>query len=131
MIAIDTNILVRHIIQDDAEQSKKASDLIKKYSGIESSIFINNVVICEVAWVLESVYNFSKQQIIEVLKAILTSFEFCFEDLQVLWISLIEFEKSSADFPDILIGQINKSKNASTTYTFDKKASSLSYFTKL
>ena len=131
MIAIDTNILVRHITQDDAEQSKKASDLIKKYAGVESSILINNVVLCEVVWVLESVYKFSKHQIIEVLKAILTSFEFCFEDYKILWQSVLEMEKSSADFSDILIGQINKSKNSISTYTFDKSASSLGYFTKI
>lgn len=130
MIGIDTNILVRHLTQDDESQSKVASDLIEKHSGIESNIFINNIVLCELVWVLDRGYKYSKQEIIEVLKAILTSIEFCFEDHKILWISILDFEKSNADFSDILIGQINKAKNCTSTYTFDTNASTLNYFTK-
>ncbi len=130
MIGIDTNILVRHLTQDDELQSRIASDLIEKYSGLEGNIFVNNIVLCELVWVLTKGYKYPKQEIIEVLKAILTSIEFCFEDHKILWISILDFEKSSADFSDTLIGQINKSKNCISTYTFDNAASALSYFTK-
>lgn len=130
MIGIDTNILVRHLTQDDELQSKIASDLIEKYARQEGNLFINNIVLCELTWVLAKGYKYSKQEIIEVLKAILTSIEFCFEDHKILWISILDFEKSSADFSDILIGQLNKSKNCTSTYTFDTTASDLSYFTR-
>ena len=47
MIAIDTNILVRYLTQDDPKQAKAADKLLKKYFGKSLSIFINNIVICE------------------------------------------------------------------------------------
>ena len=60
MIAIDTNILVRYITQDDEIQSKAAEDLLSGYNEKPQSIFINNIVLCELIWVLERGYKYSK-----------------------------------------------------------------------
>lgn len=129
MIGIDTNVLVRYLIEDDAIQSTKAIKLIDEYIGINEAIFINNIVVCELIWVLERGYKYSKDQVITVLKSILTTTEFCFEDHKILWISATEYVQSAAGFADILIGQLNAENDCSKTFTFDKKASSLSIFT--
>ncbi|WP_231555820.1 PIN domain-containing protein [Rickettsia hoogstraalii] len=84
MIGIDTNILIRYLTGDYKVQSIKAIELIEKYSGKENSIFINNIVICELVWVLERGYKYSKEQIISVLKEIFSTVEFSFENQQVL-----------------------------------------------
>lgn len=131
MIGIDTNILVRYITQDDEIQSRQATELIESAAGVYASIFINNIVLCELVWVLERGYKYSKQQVIEVLKAVLTSVEFCFEDHKILWTSVLDLEKSNADFSDILISKINNINNCTTSYTFDTNASSLACFTHL
>ena len=60
MIGIDTNILVRYLTKDDIEQAITASNLLEQYSGDESSVYINNIVLCEVIWVLESGYKYPK-----------------------------------------------------------------------
>ena len=44
MIAVDTNVLVRYLTQDDAEQAKAVDTLLKQYFGQSQSIFINNIV---------------------------------------------------------------------------------------
>ena len=129
MIGIDTNVLVRYLIEDDAIQSTKAIKLIDEYIGINDAIFINNIVVCELIWVLERGYKYTKDQVITVLKSILSTTEFCFEDHKILWISATEYVQSAAGFADILIGQLNAENDCSKTFTFDKKASSLSMFT--
>lgn len=128
MIGIDTNVLVRYLTQDDKVQSEKAAKLINKYVGKDNAIFINNIVICELIWVLERGYKYSKAQVITVLKEILTTMEFSFENHKNLWISALEYEKSTADFSDILIGKLNESNDCSKTHTFDTKAAMLATF---
>ena len=53
MIGIDTNILVRYFTQDNQEQAEIAEQIIKKYATSPNSLLINNIVICELIWVLE------------------------------------------------------------------------------
>ena len=129
MIAIDTNVLVRYLTNDDEIQSYKASQLLSSQAGSNNSIFINNIVICELIWVLERGYKYSKQQVTSAIKEILATVEFSFENHKILWTSIIEYEKSKADFSDILIGKLNISKNCTCTFTFDIDASTLSTFT--
>ncbi|HJD55763.1 MAG TPA: type II toxin-antitoxin system VapC family toxin [Rickettsia endosymbiont of Pyrocoelia pectoralis] len=131
MIGIDTNILVRYLTSDDKVQSIKATKLIERYFGQENSIFINNIVICELIWVLEKGYKYSKEQIISVLKEIFSTIEFSFENHQVLWLSVLEYENYKADFSDILIGKLNIFNGCSYTVTFDKAASELTMFNNL
>ena len=103
--------------------------LIDEYTDTKGAIFINNIVVCELIWVLERGYKYSKDQVIATLKSILTTVECCFEDHQILWKSATEYAGSATGFADILIGQFNAQNNCSQTFTFDKKASSLSMFT--
>ncbi|QQV74880.1 hypothetical protein H6P87_00422 [Rickettsia tillamookensis] len=128
MIGIDTNILIRYLTGDDKVQSIKATELIERYSGQENSIFVNNIVICELVWVLERGYKYSKEQIILVLKEIFSTVEFSFENQQVLWLSVLEYENYKADFSDILIGKLNIFNGCNYTVTFDKAASELTMF---
>ncbi|GAA5252814.1 hypothetical protein [Candidatus Rickettsia kedanie] len=51
-------------------------------------------------WVLEKGYKYSKGQIISVLKEIFSIVEFRFENQQVLWLSVLEYENDKTDFSD-------------------------------
>jgi predicted nucleic-acid-binding protein len=128
MIGIDTNILVRYLTQDDELQSTKATKLISNYSGKSEAIFINNIVLCELIWVLTRGYHYSKNQIITVLKEILLTIEFAFDNHKILWLSALEYENSTADFADILIGKLNILKGCKQNFTFDRKAADTSVF---
>ena len=124
MIGIDTNVLVRYLVQDDVTQSKKASDIIEK----EESIYINQIVLCETVWVLSRGYLCSKNVIIDVLEKILTIRQFEIEDKNTVWAAMHVFKNASADFSDCLIGVKNKHACCATTVTFDKKAALLGEF---
>ena len=98
MIAVDTNILVRYITNDDPEQSIVASELLNKYIGKEKSILINNIVLCELIWVLSKGYKYQKIDILKVLKLLVSSVEFAFENHEVTFLAMIEYEQADADF---------------------------------
>ena len=129
MIGLDTNVLVRYLTQDDEHQASLAAKIIKAYSGKPAALFINNIVICELIWVLERGYKYTRQQIANAIKQVLSTKEFAFENLDDIWFALSEFERNGADFSDALIGETNKSKGCDTTYSFDKKATTINSFT--
>jgi len=128
MIGIDTNILVRYLTQDDTEQAKAVEQLFNKYATAPQSVFINNIVLCELIWVLERGYKYSKEDITKVIKHILSTKEFNFENQELLWLSLNQYSQKKLDFSDALIGEINKSFGCTNTFTFDKAATTADNF---
>lgn len=128
MIGVDTNILVRHITQDDETQAAIVSRIFNHYKGKTRSIFISNIVLCELIWVLEGRYKYKKDEIIKTMHRILATIEFAFEEHSVLWCALLDYGKFDADFSDILIGKLNRQVSCSYTITFDKKAALLNDF---
>lgn len=131
MIAVDTNILVRYITNDDEEQAILATKLLDKYKGQEKSIFINNIVLCELIWVLLRGYKYKKSEIVRTLKLLLTSIEFEFENQELSLRATFEYEKADADFSDILIGITNHHLECTPTFSFDKNALKSKYFQEL
>jgi len=128
MIGIDTNILVRYLTQDDEAQSAIATKIINQYENNAESVFISNIVLCELIWVLERGYKYSKKEIVSVMQITLSTIEFAFEYHEILWLSLSDYEKYQADFSDILLGKINYLHGCEYTVTFDAKASNLKEF---
>lgn len=131
MIGIDTNVLVRYLVQDDVQQSKKATDFLLNHCTIGSPGFINCVVLSEVCWVLESRYKFPRKEISVALRAIIDCRQFRIENIQCVTLAIGMYERETFDFSDILIGEINKMNGCSWTITFDKKASKTSLFEEL
>lgn len=135
MIAIDTNVLLRYLLQDEQGQYAKAKQLI--LGG--QSVLITDVVLTEAIWTLKGKrYNLSKEQIIDVVHALFTEPNIRFEDDHAVWGALKDYintkpiksggKTRQADFADALIinkakryGQLNKD-DVLAIYTFDKAA---------
>lgn len=122
MKGIDANVLVRYIVQDDVEQSKLATLFIEKEATIESPVFINSIVMCEMVWVLESAYEYSRQEISKVIQQILRTREFQVHQPEILWQALFGYQHKGADFADHYIASSNAHEGCSYTVSFDKKA---------
>lgn len=128
MIGLDTNLLIRYIVRDDLSQTRIADRYIDNLSKNDVSLFLNNIVLCELVWVLEITYEYNKTQIISIIEKILETSEFEFEDTNAIWLALSAYKKSKSGFADALIGIINKLAGCTKTATFDKKAAKLLEF---
>ncbi|MGB6976609.1 MAG: type II toxin-antitoxin system VapC family toxin [Gammaproteobacteria bacterium] len=128
MKGIDTNVLVRYIVQDDPKQSQLASHFLEKEHAKEASIFINGIILCELVWVLETAYNYPKLDIAEVLEKILKTSHFFIYQPEILWKSLRNYRNDSLDFADSYIAHLNAANECEYTATFDKKAARLPLF---
>jgi predicted nucleic-acid-binding protein len=128
MIGLDTNVLVRHLVQDDPSQSRKATQVITKQCTRDDPGFINRVVLCELVWVLESAYGYSKDTIVPVLEKLLRTSQLKIEDVQAAWTAFRMYQKGKADFADCLLGATNRIGGCEWTVTFDQSASKLEGF---
>ena len=80
MIAADTNLLIHHLTQDEATQAGKVAELFEEAELREEPIFIAQIVLCEVCWVLKAVFGFKKPQICLALQGLLDDGTFYIEE---------------------------------------------------
>ena len=128
MIGLDTNVLVRYLVQDDLQQAQKASTMIWTRCTLEQPCFINRIVLCELVWVLETAYQYERNTIADVLERILRTQQFVIENVDIAWTAWRTFCQNRADFADCLLGCSNRQYTCETTYTFDRDASRLEDF---
>jgi len=128
MKALDTNILVRLLVADDAVQAKKNRQLLKKIENNKDELFITVLVVIELIWVLESVYSIARKDIIDAIDDMLQMPIFKFEQQTTLHAFTNMALTNNIDLSDLLISISAKLLKCQTTLTFDKKASKFEYF---
>lgn len=121
MIGLDTNVLVRYIMQDDAKQSAKATRLVESLTAAEPG-FISLVSVVELAWVLPSCYDLSRAQIAQALEVLLRARELVVDQADRVVKALRMFASGKADFADCLIERTASSAGCERTMTFDAGA---------
>jgi predicted nucleic-acid-binding protein len=128
MKAIDTNVLVRYLVQDDPRQGRRAAEYIAAAAEAGDQILIGNIVLCETVWVLDSAYGYAKHEIASALERLLQSTTFQFEAKDSIWKALEDYRATKADFADCLIGRIHRSMECELTATFDTALRTLPTF---
>ncbi len=122
MIGLDTNVLVRYIMQDDTKQSPKASKLIESLDG-DNPGYITLMSVIELYWVLTSCYELSGEQVTQALEAILRTKQLLVERADQVLRALQVFAQGKADFADCLIERSASAAGCTQTMTFDVGAS--------
>jgi predicted nucleic-acid-binding protein len=118
MIGLDTNVLVRYIMQDDPKQSAKATRLIEALTP-EAPGFVPLVATVELVWVLSSAYGLDRQQVAAALELLLRSKEIVLDRADLVLQAQRKFGPGGADFADCLIERIASDAGCSATMTFD------------
>ena len=137
MIAIDTNVLLRYLLADDPGQFRRAKKLI---TGHKAAL-VTDVVLAETVWTLMGKrYAFDKLKICEVIRALIGDQGFVFEDSQIIWFALRDYEGSktirgkSLDFADALITRKSeyvaqeKGVTFEGLFSFDKAVAQLQHY---
>ena len=122
MPALDTNVLLRYIVQDDAAQLAAAKRLITRVLGEGSTLFVPVTVVLELEWVLRSSFGFAKDDVLLTLSSLFSAAELSFESEQALEVALHLFREGSADFADCLHVALAAQAGEQPLWTFDKGA---------
>lgn len=120
MIALDTNVLVRFLIEDDKAQSKRAKKLVEKAVKNEEELFVPDLVLVETAWVLKRSYGIKKEDIANVLRMLLGARNLRFESSDRLARAIRAYEKGRGGFSDYLIREVALERDCETVLTFDQ-----------
>ncbi|MBX9456389.1 MAG: type II toxin-antitoxin system VapC family toxin [Rhizobium sp.] len=121
MIGIDTNVLLRFILADDAEQLDSARAFLTARSA-DDPAFVSLMVLAETYWVLRRRYKIANEVVVQTFRQLLDSQELMFEDESFLESLLIDEYIMSADLSDHFIARIALNAGCQKTVTFDINA---------
>jgi predicted nucleic-acid-binding protein len=125
LIGLDTNVVVRYLVQDHPTQSAAATRLMERVLSADLPGLITDITLCEIVWVLTECYGADRDRIESVIEGLLASRQLVVEDAETVWNALRDWRASSADFSDALIGRQVIARGGEKTVTFDRAAAKL------
>ncbi|MDN5926428.1 MAG: type II toxin-antitoxin system VapC family toxin [Hyphomicrobiales bacterium] len=123
MIGLDTNILLRWMLNDDPVQSPAARRLLQSLDESRRG-FVDILVMLEFFWVLRSRYKLPRTRLVGALRDLLEVKHLEFEAFETIGKALVSYERLAADFSDAVIAMRNSELGADKTLTFDEGAAS-------
>jgi predicted nucleic-acid-binding protein len=120
MIALDTNVLVRFLVEDDKAQSAKAAKLVAHAVSEDEPLFVSDVVVCETVWVLLAAYRVPRAEVGELLGRLLMAAHLRFNDVDRLSRALEGFAAGKGDFADYVIREHARAAGCDHVATFDR-----------
>ncbi len=119
MIGIDTNVLVRFLVEDDEAQAAAVNSLLSRARRQGETVFISLLVLLETEWVLRSAYRSSRAGILAAFESLLATDVFECEESDVVRQALEKYRNGPGDFADYLIAGLHAARGCRETVTFD------------
>ena len=120
MIGLDTNVIVRYLVQDEPDQSSTASAVIDALTA-EDPGFLSLVTLVELYWVLRRAYRISTARCAELIEGLLNARELRIDQESVVRASLAA-RLGGVDFADAVIAELGRVAGCDHTVTFDRRA---------
>ncbi len=125
MIGLDTNVLVRYLAQDDAQQARLATRLMERTLSEDEPGYVDHVVLCELGWVLERCYGVERARLADIVEGLLTARQLVVEDADAVWAALRAMRAHGAELADALLAARHRAAGCERTVTFDRRAARL------
>jgi predicted nucleic-acid-binding protein len=125
MPALDTNVLVRYVVQDDSGQLAVAKRLLDRCIAEGQLLYVPVTVTLELEWVLRARFGYGKDDVLQVLSSLFSAAELTFESERALEVALQLYREGSADFADCLHIALVAQAGEQPLWTFDKGAARL------
>lgn len=120
MTALDTNVLIRYLVDDVPEQAEAARALIDELTP-DAPGFICREVVLEVGWVLERSYRFTRPQIAETLMNLTASDTLVVEHSDDVAAAAYRFRQGGVGLADLMILRAAERANSTPLRTFDRR----------
>ena len=128
MIGLDTNVILRYLLQDDPTQTRQVNQIFESQLSESKPGFINLATVLEVVWVLRSLLKQTPAQIATQIESLLASDSLEVQNEQQVFEAAFALKRGTGEFEDALIGALNSWSGCSHTLTFDRGAATLPYF---
>lgn len=121
MIGLDTNVVVRFLVQDDPDQSAEATALMERLSPDRPG-YLTTVVVIETYWVLTRAYGNNAAAVVDALRQLVDNASIATQDHVVVTRALELAAANGADLPDALIAEACRASGCSAVASFDRGA---------
>lgn len=122
MKALDANLLIRFLVRDDEKQAGVVYSLFKATETKKETLFVPLLVVLEIIWVLESVYEATRDEILDALDAFLSMPILAFEAQPVVRYLIAAARESRTELSDLLLASSARMSGCDHVLTFDKAA---------
>lgn len=123
---VDTNVLIRHITGEPPALARRASSFLRQAAGLR----LEDLIVAEAVYVLESFYGFSRERIARSLEAIILSRAIVVSDAELLLRSLELYESYRLDFADAYLAALAERGDDGTVVSFDRDFDRVSTITR-
>ncbi|MGL5909463.1 MAG: PIN domain-containing protein, partial [Phycicoccus sp.] len=120
VIGLDTNVVVRYLVQDDPDQSAAASALVDGLTATEPG-YLSLVTVVETYWVLRRAYRVSAERCVDLLENLLDARELRVDRADVVR-AVIPASRRGLDLADAVIAELGRAAGCTHTVTFDRRA---------
>jgi predicted nucleic-acid-binding protein len=124
MTGLDTNVIVRFLMKDDAEQSALANTVFAELTAAAPG-FVCREVLVELFWVLQRIYRLPRTDIADAIEGLLGAREIVVESADHVAVAVDRLRKGGVGFADQMIALAGQGAGCRTTVTFDRKAAGL------
>ena len=121
MIGVDTSVLLRLLLDDDAAQAARLEAWLGSLPAAAVQVHVADVVLAEASRTLASVYRQPKPELLKALRALLAEPMFTFEHRAAVAAAVDAFESAGCGFADCLIAAKNQAMRCSGTVSFDQR----------
>jgi len=119
VIGLDTNVIVRFLVEDDLQQAARAKALVQQAIAQGEVLFVSEVVLCELYWVLDSAYGFCRDEIVPALRGLLAAKHISFRDADLIGRAVSAYEDGRGGFADYVIRELSVEAGCISVATFD------------
>jgi predicted nucleic-acid-binding protein len=120
VIALDTNVVVRFLVEDEPRQTARARAVVAQAVAAGEPLFLSDIVWCETVWVLDSAYGFDRASIAAALRRLLSARGIAVRSFDRVGAALDAYERGRGDFADYLIREDARAAGCDAVVTFDR-----------
>jgi len=131
MKGLDTNILVRLLVADDAAQTRRVASLLESAEGAGEVFYVSSLVLLELAWVLESAYACTREEVLDAFEQLAAMAVLRIENLDAVHRAISFARKGRQDVADLLIACCSEAGGCTSVLTLDKRAARHTLFEQL
>jgi len=128
MIGLDTNVILRYLLQDDPKQARQANHIIDRRLSGRNPGFISLAAVLEIVWVLRSLLKQTPALIAAHVEHLLSADTLECQNEQQVFEAAFALKRGLGEFEDALIGALNAWAGCSHTLSFDQKGARLPHF---